>query len=268
MISEAAFAIDDTSALGRRARTLLAGAGLAKPRHGEGGPRALLVDPEIAELTRMHWTGLRRLVLVSQALPLPGDHGTAAAPLVGPAVQGAIRAHNQPYLESLLPRLSLSLVTGRFLSAAPAARLAYVAHEDAAIVAAALLASDFQDANPLRVTGPAAFSHRELCGLAGELFSRRVVVEEIGLHQLDSELRRRGLSEEQAALAARADALLLHAHDGSASTDAPRVTGVAALSLRAFLDRAREGLQAGVRARRAPVELWRSGSACAPVNAP
>lgn len=270
MGSDAAFAIDDTSALARRARALLAGAGLAQPRPSErdGAGRMLLVDPEQAELEHAARVKPTRIVLVAQALPLPGDRAVSSGTFE--ATNGAIRARNEPYLESLLPRLALGLSTGRFLSAAPAQKVAYVAHEDAAILAAALLASDFQEAHPLRVTGPAAFSHRELCALASELFSRRVQVEEISPEQLSAELIRRGMSAEQAALSMRGDQLLLGAHEGAPSTDGSRVTGVAALSLHAFLHRARDGLQAVARARRLPAELAsRSGLAvCAPLNAP
>jgi hypothetical protein len=270
MSSDAAFAIDDTSALARRARALLAGAGLAQPDAGErsGATRMLLVDPEPTELEHAASVKPTRIVLVAQALPLPGDRPVTSGAFE--AVNGAIRVRSQPYLESLLPRLALGLSTGRFFSAAPAQKVAYVAHEDAAILAAALLASDLQEAHPLRVTGPAAFSHRELCAFASELFSRRVQVEEIALERLSAELIRRGMSVEQAALSTRGDQLLLEAFEGAPSADGPRVTGVAALSLHAFLHRARDSLQAVARPTRLPVELpSRSGLAvCAPINAP
>src|SRR6185436_16912328 len=116
MGSDAAFAIDETSALGRRARGLLAGAGLAQPRDGQrdGGARVLLVDPDDAQLERTARSSPSRLVLVAQALPLPGDRtARPGAPLAFPIGSGAICARNQPYLESLLPRLALSLSTGR-----------------------------------------------------------------------------------------------------------------------------------------------------------
>jgi hypothetical protein len=275
MGSDAAYAIDDTSALARRARALLAGAGLdgagldqARASERGGAVRMLLVDPEQAELQHAASVKQSRIVLVAQALPLPGDRQVTSGAFE--LADGAICARNQPYLESLLPRLALGLSTGRFFSAAPAQKAAYVAHEDAAILAAALLASDFQEAHPLRVTGPTAFSHRELCAVASELFSRRVQVEEIAPEQLSAELIRRGMSAEQAALSTRGDRLLLDAHEGAPSTDGPRVTGVAALSLHAFLHKARESLQAVARPVRLPAELpSRSGLAvCAPINAP
>jgi hypothetical protein len=269
MSSDAAYAIDDTSALARRARALLAGAGLDRARASErGAARMLLVDPQEAELEHAASVKPTRIVLVAQAVPLPGDRPVANGAFE--LSSGAIRVRNQPYLESLLPRLALGLSTGRFFSAAPAQKVAYVAHEDAAILAAALLASDLQEVHPLRVTGPSAFSHRELCALASELFSRRVQVEEIAPELLSTELIRRGMSAEQAALSTRGDRLLLDKHDGAPSTDGPRVTGVAALSLHAFLHRTRDSLQAVARPVRLPAELSsRPGLAvCAPINAP
>lgn len=269
MGSDAAFAIDETSALGRRAWALLAGAGLAQPG-GETPARLLLVDPDDAALEHAARADPSRVVAVAQALPLPGDPPAPPRAFDPSLWSGAICARNQPYLESLLPRVALGLSTGRFLSAAPVQKVAYVAHEDAAILAAALLSSDFQDGRPLRVTGPAAFSHRELCEVASALFARRVVVEEIALEQLSAELVRRGMSAAQAALSARGDRLLLEAHDGAPSADGPRVTGVAALSLHAFLSRARDSLQAVARPRRLPAEpSSRSGmAACVPIGAP
>jgi hypothetical protein len=253
MTSEPAFAIDDTSALGRRALALLSGAGLARPRASErDARRTLLVDASAAEQERA--ARASRLVLVSQALPLAGDRSGAHGRLAFAPGHRAVLVRNQPYLESLLPRLALGLSSGRFLSAAPTQETAYVAHEDAAIVAAALLVSDLQPPETLHVTGPAAFSHRALCALAAKLFSRQVQVEEIALERLSAELVARGMSAEQAELGARCDGLLLTAHEGAPSGDGPRVTGVAALSLHAFLDRMRDSLEAALRERRLPAE--------------
>jgi hypothetical protein len=272
MGSDAVFVINDTSALGRRARALLAGAGLAEP-HGadvDGGARLLLVDAAMSELERALYAGAARVVHVEQVLPLPGDVVHESGASGTPQTSGVVRMRAQPYMESLLPRLALGLASGRFVSAAAAPKVAYVAHEDAAILAAALLASDVREPEALVVTGPSSFSHHELCAVVSELFSRRMLIDEVPLEQLGCELMRRGMSAEQAALSVRGDQLALHALRPAPSSDGPRVTGVAALSLPAFLDRARESLRAVARTRRVPVEFpSRSGNVvCAPINAP
>jgi hypothetical protein len=267
-----AFVIDDTSALGRRARALLAVAGIGQAHGAEllAAARLLLVDAPHAELERAARAGASRIVHVQQAVPLLGDRaGQSLSVLASAARSGVLRVRTQLYFENLLPRLALGLATGRFLSAAPTHRAAYVAHEDAAILAAALLASDVREPDTLHVTGPSSFSHEELCALAGELFSRRVLVESVAVDKLASELIRTGMSAEQAALGARGDRVLLHAQLSEPSPDGPRVTGVAALSLPAFLQRARDGLRAVARGKRAPAEFFSrpDNPSCTPVTA-
>jgi NAD(P)H dehydrogenase (quinone) len=258
----AAFVIDDASELGRSAHTLLRGAGLAETLADAepSAPRVLLVDASDEVVRAAIRRKPSRVVHVMQALPLPGEVALAAIPGVGvrtltatltvtggPPTWGALQVRAAPYLEGLLPRLALALASGRFLSAAPDGEAAYVAHEDAAMLAATLLASDIHEPDPLFMTGPTSFSHRSLCRLVSELFAREVRVEPVPFEALPRALSQGGLSPEQAALSLRTDQLLASDACSAPSSAGPRITGMAPLALPAFLARVRERLDAAVR---------------------
>ncbi len=271
MPSEPTLVIDDTSALGRRARALLEQGGVALSSELREGSRVLLVDPGRAQLARAVHAGVRHLVHVTQtAAADPAEPRPELFAIDGRAAFSVSLVRSQLYFENLWPRLALALASGVFVSAAPDVRAAYVAQEDTALAAAALLGSDLQVSATFHITGPVALSAREVCALTAELFDRRIAVEELTLDRLAPELVQRGVSGRDAAAGARADRALLHGSLAEASRDLARITGVAALSLTSALNQQRESLsRAAARLRHsAVVSFSRTGStSCAPASA-
>lgn len=233
--------IDTDSALAERVRGLLQQAGIRGIRSGvaQSGDRLLVVDASAAQLKQARKAGAQHVVHVQQASALLRGGGLHEAE--SEARLSWLQA--QLYFEGLLPRIALSLATGRFVSAAPARRAAYIAHDDAAIAAAALLASDVQTGRKLALTGPAALSHAEVCALVAEDFSRTIDVEQVSMEALLPELQRRGLSSVEAHISLELDQALLRELP-EVSHDTSKITGMAPLSAAAILTRVRAPLLA------------------------
>jgi hypothetical protein len=245
MGSPLALAIDRASPLGRRAFRWLAGASLAQPLlQADGGlaSRLLVVDVSADALRAQRQTA-EHILYVHEAGAPP------AFPLVKLGRAVSLLRPNL-YMEELGPRLSLALQSGRFLSAAPSSRAAYIALDDAALVAAAALAADELPPADFSVSGPESLSHAELVELASELYGGPIALTAVSLAQLEAELLAAGMPHELAGRAVTMDRLLQSSEASlyaEPTGSVAQVTGIAPVTLQKHLLQGSRGAGSGRR---------------------
>jgi hypothetical protein len=228
------------------------------------GRRALCVDVDLASAQLPGHTN--ELIYVREASQRLPDAESDAAWFSQLRAAAGARVTQwlelAPYMEDLEPRILLALRTGRFYSAAAEPKAPYVARDDAALVAANLLASDAFAPGSLSVTGPSSLNHRELARQIAEVFGRPVVVSELAASELEEALLRAGLSPASARAARRQDASLARSELATSDSIA-QITGLSATDLRRRLVRLRD---AGVTAFVRPAGMWNAAAAGTPAQ--
>jgi len=155
-----------------------------------GGERMLLVSAtNLAERTAQHRAaidaakaaGVRHVVYTSGLKPeppnpavvAPSHHATERALMQ--SGMGWTILRNSLYAEYQIPEGSQAIAAGVLVHNRGVGKVAYVAREDCAAVAAAVLVAGGQEGKCYDVTGPKAYAPAELAALYGELGGRPVI---------------------------------------------------------------------------------------------
>jgi NAD(P)H dehydrogenase (quinone) len=128
--------------------------------------------------------GVRHMTYTS--IPEPEGNPAAAAPS-HLATEVAVREsglawtflRNSLYADFQVPVVARAIETGQLVTSAGDGRVAYVARDDCAAVAAAVLLQDGHESKVYDVTGPEAVGPHELAALAAELGGRAVEVVQV-----------------------------------------------------------------------------------------
>lgn len=128
--------------------------------------------------------GVRHVVYTS--IPEPERNPAAASPSHD-ATESAARdsglawtfLRNNLYADFQAPVVARMIETGQLVTSAGDGRVAYVARDDCAAAAAAVLVQDGHESKAYDVTGPEAVGARELAALAAELGGRPVEVVQV-----------------------------------------------------------------------------------------
>lgn len=155
-----------------------------------GGERLLLVSAtDLGQRTAQHQAaidaakaaGVRHVVYTSGLRPEP-PNPAVVAPSHYATEQALARSgldwtilRNSLYSDYQVPEAAQAIASGALVHNRGSGKVAYVAREDCAAVAAAVLAAAGHAGACYDVTGPEAYSAAELAALYGELAERRVV---------------------------------------------------------------------------------------------
>jgi NAD(P)H dehydrogenase (quinone) len=109
------------------------------------------------------------------------------------------------YAENLLGSLPSAISTGKWFSAAGEGRIAHPAREDCARAAAGALIADGNESRTFTVTGPVAYTTREIAAIASGIFARPIEVVDVDDAGLTEGLKQAGLPEPVAKMIAAFD---------------------------------------------------------------
>lgn len=136
---------------------------------------------------------------------LAADHAATEVEIEKTFANGHTILRNNFYAELLLGSLPPALASGQLYSAAGDGTIAYVARADCARAAAHALASSFDGARVVDVTGPDALSHKDIAQIASELKNKPVAVVPVSVEQLADGMKKAGLPPPMADLFAGVD---------------------------------------------------------------
>lgn len=145
--------------------------------------------------------GVKRIVYTSMPNPEPGSIIPMAADHY--ATEQAIKAtgldytilRNSWYTENLLGSLPAALASGKWYSASGEGLLSHVTREDTARAAAGALLADDAGSRVLTVTGPEAYTARQLAAIASDVLGRPIEVVDVTDEQYIAGLKHAGLPE-------------------------------------------------------------------------
>jgi NAD(P)H dehydrogenase (quinone) len=148
---------------------------------------------------------------------------------------------NSSYMETLIPQAAVMVAAGR-AEVRPHVARGYVAREDCAAAAAAVLATPWHDGKAYDITGPQLIGPREIAETASAVTGRPILIE--------------AAPEGAAGSAARTGAAPRPAIGGPAvavvSDDVQRLTGRPAIGLEAFFEHHRREIEGAAAAKRHP----------------
>lgn len=181
--------------------------------------------------------------LVYTSMPRPEESTVLFAP-DHVASERAVRESGVPftilrvswYQENLSRQLPSILATGRWFTSAGAGRVPYVAREDVARVAAAVLAAGAPTHATLDVTGEHGWSTDEIAALLGRVHGRRIEVEHLDDETLRAGLIRAGLPAPLAELQVSLDRNTRLDRLAPPTDTVERLTGAKPRRLEAFLE--------------------------------
>lgn len=148
------------------------------------------------------------------------------------------------YAENLFGALPQVLSSGKWFTSAGEGRVAHVAREDTARVAAAALASDAAESARFDVTGPEALTTAEIAAIASEVTGTPIEVVQVTDEQLADGLAKAGVPEVYVGLLVSFDANTRAGRINLVSNTVKRLTGREPQSLHAFLREHRAALVA------------------------
>jgi NAD(P)H dehydrogenase (quinone) len=185
--------------------------------------------------------GVKHVVYTSMPKPEPGspipfapDHyGTEQA--LASSSMGFTVLRNSWYMENLFMSLPQVLKSGQWFTAAGEGRVAHVARDDTARVAAAALASDFAGRATYTVTGPDALTTAEIAVLVSEVSGRPIQVIPLTPEQLTQGMLAAGLPEPLARLLVAFDVNTKAGNVAEVTDAVQKLTGLAPQKLGDFL---------------------------------
>lgn len=184
--------------------------------------------------------GLRRAVLLSSSALEPAPAGPGALPaIVRAAVPEWAVLRPSWFMSNVLggTPLAAGLRAGEVVTATGAGRVAFIDPDDIAAVAVqALLAEPSLNAE-LVLTGPAAHSYAELCGLVADLRGHPVRHSSVSIEEYTDHLVRAGLPAAYAPLLASLDEPISRGSEDRVTDTVSQVTGRSAGTLRDFVSR-------------------------------
>jgi NAD(P)H dehydrogenase (quinone) len=124
---------------------------------------------------------------------------------------------NNLYVENLFPALPRVLETGVLVSASGTGAAAWVARDDCARAAAALLASKHPKRGTFDVTGPAALTHAQLAQVIARASGRPVEARSVPVAEVAAALAAAGLPAPVAAAVASIDLGIAAGHFAAVS---------------------------------------------------
>jgi NAD(P)H dehydrogenase (quinone) len=143
---------------------------------------------------------------------------------------------NNWYMENLFMALPAALASGQWHTAAADGRVGYVAREDCARVAAAVLAAEAGAGERYDVTGPESFTVEQIAAAVREITGRPLAVVPVNDEQLQQGLLAAGIPPFLAPLLVSFDANIRAGKLDVVSDTVARLTGKAPQTLRAFLE--------------------------------
>ena len=211
-----------------------------------GTERALLISAlDFARRTGQHGAaieaakaaGVRHVIYTS--IPGPEGNPAAAAPS-HLATEVAAREsglawtflRNSLYADFQVPVVAQAIASGQLVTSAGDGRVAYVARDDCAAAAAAVLAQDDHEGKTYDITGPEAIGPQDVAALAAELSGRPVEVVSVDDDALVAGMIEAGVPE---AVARIRLSFVVAAREGfldSVTSAVQEITGTAPLSLR------------------------------------
>jgi NAD(P)H dehydrogenase (quinone) len=156
--------------------------------------------------------GAEHLAYTSMVRPDPGSPILFASDHYG--TEQALKAsglsytifRNNSYHENLMTSLPTIVATGRWYTSAGDGRVAYAARDDMAAAIAGRLVSRLTDSATLMLTGPKAYSHREVARLVTDVTSKPIEIVPVSDEALTDRLKASGVAEPFARLQAAVDA--------------------------------------------------------------
>lgn len=134
--------------------------------------RAAIAAAAAAGVERVIYTSVLSPAPPNPAVIAPSHHFTERALAESGLAWTLLR--NSLYADYQVPEAAVAIATGSFVHNRGTGRIAYVAREDCAAVAAAVLVADGHEGAVYDVTGPQAYDAEALAALYGELGGRKV----------------------------------------------------------------------------------------------
>ncbi|MEA1672808.1 SDR family oxidoreductase [Nitrospirillum sp. BR 11163] len=192
--------------------------------------------------------GVKHLVYTSMPKPEPGsavifapDHfGTETA--IKESGLGYTILRNSWYQENLMMSLPSVLGSGLWFTSAGAGKVAHVAREDAARVAAAALASGSDESLTLDVTGPEALTTEQIAALVSDVVGKPIQVMQVTDEQLAGGMKQAGVPDFLVPLLVSFDANTRNGGLTPPTDTVERLTGLRPRPLRAFLEAVKPAL--------------------------
>lgn len=185
--------------------------------------------------------GVSRIAYTSLPHPEPGniipmatDHYATEQAIKATGIDYTI-LRNSWYAEGLLGSLPAAIASGKWHSAAGAGRIAHVTREDTARAAAGALLADAPGSRVLTVTGPEAFTNREIAALATEVTGQPIEVVDVSDEHYAGGLIAAGFAPELAGLFATFEAGQRHGLLSMVTDAVEELWGEKPTTLRAFL---------------------------------
>lgn len=142
---------------------------------------------------------------------------------------------NYPYAENLIGSLSAALQMGSLYGAAGDGRVAYVTRTDCAKAAAGALTSSVEESKIYDITGPQAFSYRDVVEVLSEVTSRELPYVDLSLKDYEEALVQSGLPQNVAKLYASFDEAFKNGEVDKTSNAVNTLTGDDPEGLKSFL---------------------------------
>lgn len=147
------------------------------------------------------------------------------------------------YMEILLMSVAQAVQMGKLINAIGDGKAAYIAREDVARAAAAVLTSSFDGRRTLDITGPEAVSQYEVAAAASELTGREVSYIAVELETLIQNMEAGGLPRPVAEGYASFDSAVAQDKFSTSSNTVEELTGRKPISIAEFLAAHRDVLQ-------------------------
>ncbi len=191
-------------------------------------------------LARAADAGLRRVVLLSSSALEPAPAGPGALPaIVRAAVPEWAVLRPSWFMSNMLAGtpLAAGLRAGEVVTATGAGRVAFIDPDDIAAVAVQALLTEPSLNTELVLTGPAAHSYAELCGLVADVRGHPIRHSSVSVQQYTDHLVQGGLPAAYAPLLAGLDEPISRGSEDRVTETVPQITGQPAGTLHAFVTR-------------------------------
>ncbi len=186
--------------------------------------------------------GAEHLAYTSMVRPDPGspfllanDHYGTEQALKTSGLSYTIFRNNS-YHENLMMSLPTIVATGRWYTSAGDGRVAYAARDDMAAAIAGRLASRSTDSATLMLTGPKAYSHREVARLVTDVTNKPIEIVPVSDEALTSHLKASGVPDPFARLQASVDANIRAGHNDVVTDTLEALARRTPIPLHQFLD--------------------------------
>jgi NAD(P)H dehydrogenase (quinone) len=166
--------------------------------------------------------------------PFGRDHAETETALRKSGLSWTILRNNL-YTDSLVPKLSSAIGSGRLEAAAGSGAAGYVTRDDCAAAAAVALASAEFDGQTFDVTGPGVVTFADLAKLAGDIGQTRVVYVPRSPEEIRKELIASGVAPERADVLVSIDEGIANGWFQTASDGVEELAGRPPASVSEFL---------------------------------